>query len=36
MEGVRQDMMDDERRSADSSVSVGKTELRIAAELLIR
>jgi len=36
MEGVGQDMMDDECGRANLSVSVGKTKLSTAVELLIR
>jgi len=36
MEGVRQNMMNHKRWSADGKVSVGITQFRIAADLLIR
>jgi hypothetical protein len=35
MEGMRQDMMKHERRSADGNVPIGEMKLRIGIELLI-
>jgi hypothetical protein len=35
MKGMRQDMMKDERRSADGDVPIGEMKLRIGIELLI-
>ena len=35
MEGVSEDVMEDERRGADGGVSVGKMHLRIAVEVLL-
>jgi len=36
MEGVGEDVMKDQRGSADGDISVGKAQLRIGVELLIR
>ena len=35
VKGMRQDMMKDERRSADGDVPIGEMKLRIGIELLI-
>ena len=35
MEGVGEDVVEDERRGADGGVSVGKMQLRVAVEVLL-